>query len=213
MTELVVLVPVLRRPHRVAPLLASIRAATPNARTLFLADSGDTGEHVALRREGAEFAIFDGNYAKKINHGVSITDEPLIFFGADDLDFHPGWFEAAAARIRGRIAVIGTNDLCSPRVRAGRHATHSLLTREYAKRGTIDDPSVVLHEGYEHEFVDDEFVQTAIKRHAFDFAADAHVEHLHPDVGKAPMDALYAARPGRMRRGRKLYRERQRLWT
>lgn len=198
-------------------MLDSIARATPDAHAVFLADPDDKDELEAIAAYDGPVEVTTlapgGNYAAKINRGVRATDEPLIFLGADDLNFHPGWLEAASSRIRGRIQVIGTNDLCNPRVRAGRHSTHSLLTREYAKRGTIDDSSIVLHEGYEHEFVDDEFVQTAIKRHAFDFAANAHVEHLHPDVGKAPMDALYSARPRRMRQGRKLYRQRRRLWT
>jgi hypothetical protein len=47
---------------------------------------------------------------------------------------------------------------------AGRHSTHSLVTRDYVERfGTIDEAGVVLHEGYPHEFVDDEFVQTAMQ--------------------------------------------------
>ena len=40
--ELVILVPVLRRPHNVRPLLESVRATTPGARVLFIADPGDT---------------------------------------------------------------------------------------------------------------------------------------------------------------------------
>ena len=35
--------------------------------------------------------------------------------------------------------VVGTNDLSSKRVMAGTHATHALITREYAELGTIDD--------------------------------------------------------------------------
>jgi hypothetical protein len=97
---------------------------------------------------------------------------------------------------------------------AGNHSTHSLVTREYVDRfGTIDRPGIALHEGYLHEFVDDEFVQTAMHRNAFAFAFDAHVEHLHPAWGKAPSDRSYEQAPFRMRMGRKLYRQRQHLWT
>ena len=221
MTQVAILVPVLRRPHRVAPLLASIRRSTPAgvARVIFIADPDDEGECAAVRRARRESSLqvdaltLSGNYAAKINHAARHCREPLLFTGADDLEFHGGWLEAARARIRGPIQVVGTNDLCNARVMAGNHSTHSLLTREYAERGTIDEPGKILHEGYPHEYVDDEFVQTAIKRNAFDFAPDALVEHLHPDAGKAPIDELYAARPARMRQGRKLYRQRRRLWT
>lgn len=214
MSELAILVPVKGRPHRVKPLLESIEAATPDAEVLFVCDEGDDGEiDAVLAAVGrAEVMPAGTNYAAKVNQGVRLTAAPLIFLGADDLHFHPGWFEAATAVLDSKTQVVGTNDLCNARVMAGNHSTHSLLTREYANRGTIDERGKVLHEGYMHEYVDDEFVQTAIKRGAFGFAADAIVEHLHPDAGKAPIDELYAARPRRMRQGRKLYRRRRVLW-
>jgi hypothetical protein len=157
--------------------------------------------------------VVEGNYAAKINAGVWNTDEPLIFTGADDLDFHPGWLEAATAQLEDGIGVVGTKDLCNQRTVKGEHSTHSLVTREYAEQGTIDDPGRLLHEGYEHEFVDDEFVQTAMHRGTYAHAGDAVVEHLHPSVGKAPTDALYARQRQRMAQGRRVYQRRRRLWT
>ena len=157
--------------------------------------------------------IVRGNYAKKINRAVAATTEPLVFLGADDLRFHPGWFEAAKARLTPGIGVVGTNDLLSKRVMAGEHSTHSLVTRAYVAQGTIDDPTKLLHEGYPHEFVDDEFIETAVHRRAFVHAADSVVEHLHPFGGKAPTDALYAKAGRRLLVGRIRYRWRRRLWA
>lgn len=214
MQALVVLVPVLRRPHRVQHVLSSLHANTPEpCRALFIASPGDDEEHAAIRRCGADMIIVDGNYAAKINEGVRQTTEPLLFLGADDLAFHPRWLEHAKRRIKGSVHVVGTNDLCNRRVMRGEHSTHSLVTRAYTHHGTIDDPSRLLHEGYPHEYVDDEFVGTARRRNAFASAADSIVEHLHPQVGKAPMDDLYAAQVQRMRRGKRLYMERRPLWT
>src|SRR4051794_39733158 len=103
--EVTILVPVLRRPHRVAPLVASIEAATqlPH-RTLFLGSPQDDAEPQAVRAAGAELLVIDrlpgpGDYARKINTGYRATDTPLLFLGADDLEFHPGWLEAAMARV------------------------------------------------------------------------------------------------------------------
>lgn len=211
--ELVILVPVLGRPQNVDPLLASIRETTPGARVLFLADPGDEEEHRAIERAGGEMLIVEhANYAKKINSGIAATEEPLIFQGADDLRFHPGWLDAAKAKLADGIGVVGTNDLLSKRVMAGEHSTHSLITREYTRLGTIDDPTKVLHEGYPHEFVDDEFIETAKKRGAFAHAPDAVVEHLHPWAGKAPLDGLYSKAGRRLFLGRLRYRFRRRLW-
>jgi glycosyltransferase involved in cell wall biosynthesis len=210
--EVVILVPVLGRPQNVEPLLESIRETTPTGRVLFIANSGDYEEHKAIEAAGEEMLIVDGNYAAKINRGIEVSDEPLIFMAADDLRFHPGWLEAAKCKLGNGIAVVGTADLLSKRVMAGEHSTHTLLTREYAALGAIDDPTKVLHEGYPHEYVDDEFIETAKKRGAFAHASDSVVEHLHPFGGKAPTDALYSKAGRRLFVGRLRYRWRRRLW-
>ena len=214
----VVLVPMLTRPHRVVPLLESIRSSCPEARTLFVCSPDDTAVHEAVDAAGEErisvLGPFPGDYARKINAGYRHTTEELMFLGADDLLFHPGWFEAALAELRPGIGVVGTNDLGSKRVMAGEHSTHSLVTRAYCdEHGTIDGLGSVLAEVYPHEFVDDEFVATAKHRGAWAFAFDSHVEHLHPSWGKAPMDPMYAQQAARMNTGRRIFRRRQRLWT
>lgn len=218
MSDVAVLVPMLGRPHRVTPLLESLRATSPDARVLFLVSPDDRDVHRAIDAEHTERLTIPGpspgDYARKINAGYRHTTEPLLFLAADDLLFHPGWFEAAVAELRPGVGVVGTNDLGSPRVMIGDHATHSLVTRAYCdEHGTIDQPGSVLHEGYPHEFVDDEFVETAKRRNAWAFAADSHVEHLHPSWGKAPMDAMYAKQRFRMQRGRRIYLQRRPLWT
>jgi hypothetical protein len=206
----------LGRPHRVAPLLTSIRA-TCDARVMFCLSPLDLEVAAAVEAAGEEHILVPrqrlGDYARKINAGYRTTDEELLFLAADDLLFHPGWLEAAVAQLKPGIGVVGTNDLGSPRVMAGEHATHSLVTREYADRfGLIDKRGAVLFEGYHHEWVDDELVGTAKGRSAWAFATDAHVEHLHPNWGKGEMDSLYAQQRQRMRASATLYRRRSRLW-
>lgn len=214
--DLAILVPVLHRPHRVEPLLESIEANTTGHRVVFLATPGDNAEHDAIAAAGAEMILVDwrsrGDYARKINTAVRLTGEPYVFLGADDLRFHRGWFDRAAERMQTGVGVVGTNDLCNPRVMRGEHATHCLVARWYTQQGTVDDATKVLHEGYPHEFVDDEFVGTARKRDAFAFARDSVVEHLHPMAGKSPMDALYEGQKRRMRTGRPIFERRRRLW-
>lgn len=178
---------------------------------------GDHDERAAVRSIGADYLTLPGphgpgDYARKVNLAARETDDALLFLGADDLAFHPGWLEAAAAKLEPGVGVVGTNDLGNPRVLRGAHSTHSLLTRAYAGLGTIDEPDKVLHEGYPHEYVDDEFVATARHRDAFVFAADAVVEHLHPHWGKSATDELYDAHARRMRQGRRVYDRRRRLW-
>jgi hypothetical protein len=224
--DLAIIIPLLRRPHRIAPLLADIEAATDVTRcdVLFVATSDDSAVLAALTETVGPDHPFArwvkirpnsiGDYSKKINHGYRITTAPILFLGADDLHFHEGWLDAGLAPFADpRIGVVGTQDLGNSRVRARQHATHSLVRRSYVDEfGTIDEPGKVLHEGYVHEFVDDEFVETAKKRRAFHFANGCVVEHLHPSWGKAPWDPLYQAEPRRMQAGRRTFAARRRLW-
>lgn len=213
--SLAILVPMLGRPHRVVPLLASIRAATPTARVLFLTTPTDTKVRAAIDEAGAErldVPYASGDYARKINHGYRHTTEDLLFMAADDVHFHPGWFEACLRRLSDRVGAVGTNDLCNRRTMQGRHSTHSLVARWYADLGTIDGQPGILCEEYLHEWVDDEFVGTARKRQAWAHATDAIVEHLHPMAAKAPMDPLYAQQAKRMAAGRAIFERRKRLW-
>jgi hypothetical protein len=214
---LVIIVPMLGRAHHVGPLLGSIRATTPDARVVFVCTPGDHAVLGAIDREGAQRLVVAyspiGDYARKINAGYGHTTEPHLFLGASDLRFHHGWYEAARARLDHNVGVVGTNDLGSPRVMAGDHSTHSLVTRAYADEwGTIDQPGKILCELYWHEYVDDEFVETAKLRGMFVSAPDSVVEHLHPNWGKGETDPTYAAQRVRMTRGIRTYQRRRHLW-
>jgi hypothetical protein len=54
-----------------------------------------------------------------------------------------------------------------------------------------DGPKVVAHEGYRHNFVDDEIVTAAKQRGVWQMALGSVVEHLHPVFGKAEDDEVY----------------------
>lgn len=213
-----IIVPVLGRPQRVEPLLASIAAATPGAHSvLFVADDDDTIELGELARCGASWITSEPGacYARKVNLGIAATAEPVIFQAADDLHFHAGWNERAQARYANRrIHVVGTNDLYNPRVVHGRHSTHSMVSRAYIEQhGTIDEPGKLMHEGYGHCYCDDEMVQTARFRRAYATARDSIVEHLHPYAAKADEDWVYARGRSFDEQGRRVYEQRRRLWT
>lgn len=213
MGDLAILVPVLKRPHRVRPLLESARGATPNARVLFIPDPDDEPEREAIRKAGAEELPVAGNYAAKINTAVRATNEPFLLFGADDIQFRPGWFEAAKAKVKEGIGVIGTQDLGNQRVLQGTHSTHPLVTRWYAELPLADGQPGPLYEGYEHNFCDTEFVQTAQSRNAWTFAPDAIVEHLHYLWGKSPTDSTYAKGQAGFQRDHEIYLSRARHWA
>src|SRR5438477_8035115 len=218
MKELAILIPALRRPQNVQPLVQSIRATTKvDYEIVFVLSPGDEAERKAVEESNSTFYVMDanyegkGDYARKINFGYSMSDAEWYFTGADDLRFHPWWFENA---MRIGTCVIGTNDLGNPRVKAGMHSTHSLVNKQYiVEQGTIDEPNKILHEGYPHEYVDDEFVETAKRRGCWGLALASHVEHLHPFWGKAQTDDLYeASGQWRLRASRLLYARRRHLW-
>lgn len=220
-TSIVVLVPVLSRPHRIRPLIDNVREMTRTPhRVLFIASPGYPDEIAELEAAGADFIVHPkpvgpGNYAAKINHGYQVTSEPFIFTGADDLHFHRGWDVAALDKMAdASIGVVGTNDLGNPQVLKGEHSTHSLVRRTYADEyGVIDQPRAIYCERYPHEFVDNELVETAKFRNAWAMAMDSVVEHLHPHWGKSGSDATYDKAPRRLMQGRRIYTQRKKLWA
>jgi GT2 family glycosyltransferase len=221
-----VIVPVLNRPHRVTPLLASL-AGTKGCDALFVASPRDDDEIRAIKAAGVadEFLTVatwepgPGDYARKINGGAQAAMKrgyDWLFTGADDLTFHPGWLDAAIRAHEehgGRF--VGTNDMWNPSVRNGRHSTHSLIRMDYiAELGcSFDGPGIVYHDGYDHQCVDNEAVFVAKQRGEFVHAADSFVEHLHPFAKKGKMDATYEKALARGRDDIRLFRDRQRAHT
>ncbi len=195
--SIAVIVPVLRRPHRVAPLVHSFQGATAadDARIYFVAQGSDTAEVEAIRAVGLEPLIVgdeDQSWARKINRGYERTSEPWVLLAADDLRFHAGWVDAVRPMLERSPGVIGTNDLGSPDTANGNRSTHPLVRRLYAQIcGTLDERDKIVHEGYHHNFPDTELVMTARCRGLYAHCAGCYVEHLHPLWGKAPHDEVY----------------------
>lgn len=210
-----IIVPMYGRPESVGSLLASLEG-TQGCRVLFVCSPGDEPTIEACQQSGSETVIHDrpqgsGDYASKVNKAYRESDEPLLFLGASDLKFHPGWLDAAKSKLVGQIGVVGTNDLANPHVKAGRHSTHSLVTRHYADLGIIDGPGI-LCEKFEHNFCDNEMVETAQHRRAWAFAMDSRVEHFHPLWKTAPMDATYTLALAGFHRDKAIFLSRRHLW-
>lgn len=213
-----ILIPVLNRPHRVAPLLANIEATTPEPHLVqFIATEDDDLEVHELRRLQANYftvgPALEG-YARKINWSAWATATPFVFTAADDLVFHDGWLSAALAAMVDGVDVVGTNDLHNPRVLTGHHSTHSLVRRSYIDDpgAVIDHPGKVLCEEYQHAFCDDELVGTAKSRGGFAMAMDSHVEHLHPYFDSAPLDDTYRKGMASIGHDESMHNARKHLW-
>ncbi len=216
-----VLVPVLARPERAAPLVESLLSASiEEPRLTFLCTEGDAEQIAACQETGADtvvvpFPLEGGDYARKINYGVTITTEPWVFQAGDDIAFHRGWDEHALnfAETRDAAAVIGTNDLGNPLVKRGQHSTHSLILRNYIEeQGTADEPGKALHEGYWHCWVDNELIETAKARRVYYADRRCIVEHLHWVWRKSKDDRTYERGQRRYHEDHLLFLERRSLW-
>ena len=206
MAEVAILIP-LMRPHRLADVLASLEDSTTGYTVVVIA----TGECADVARESRCVLIEDegGTYPVRINKGFAATTEPYVFLGADDIRFRTGWFDAAMSEMNHVHGVVAINDLHNG---AG---VHFLVDRTYVDElgGTGDgEPGVVLHEGYQHTYCDDELRHVAQFRDRFRFAGDAIVEHLHPGAGKAPTDETYAIGNATMGQGSAVFHARRHLW-
>lgn len=214
----VIVVPVLNRPHKVAPLLTNIRQSTPEPfRVLWVVDPDDEPEMRALaeaRVHPDEVLVVGGSYGRKINLGITASTEPLIFPAADDLFFEPRWLEEAVAKMNETVCFVGTQDLGHRLTREGQVSPHPLVTREYVEKfGTIDEPGKLYCELYNHMCVDREAVETAKYRGVWDFSHKSVIEHMHPAFGKAPDDATYRKSKVHWNEDLALLRERRRLWA
>lgn len=217
-SEVVVLVPTLRRPGHVAHLLRSFRASDTPGRLLFIVQDDDPETSDAVLAAGGQQLVVPhrtcATWPAKINAGYRVTTEPWILCAADDVRFWRGWFQATAVlRADPMIGVIATNDMGNPRVKAGDHATHPLVRRQYAdEQGTIDGPGAICSEAYRHWCVDDELCTTAKARGAFASCASAVVEHLHPYWRKGSWDDTYALGESSKEADQRIWHERaQRL--
>lgn len=223
MDGVAVLLPVLNRPHRVVPLVESIRGseATQPLVPMFLLSPGDHEEAKEVKATGCWYRTMSwqagfADYAKKMNYGYRAACRAgyeWVFLGADDLEFEHGWADAALdAAADEDCCVIGTDDTVNVRVRTGHHSTHSLVHRDYGACGTIDQPGRIACEEYGHWYVDDELVQTAQFRGVYLHAALAVVRHLHPNYGYGLDDDTYRKGQSTVMQDKRTFDERKWMW-
>lgn len=195
-----VIVPVLHRPQNVRPLLETLRASTGLAEAWFVCDRDDKVEQQTVRDNGGHVIRCDGSFAEKVNHAYAELAKgreaaPWVFLTGDDVLFQPSWLDHAlyvAHEYGGQV--VGTNDLGNPRVTAGDHATHMLISRRYVDEvgATFDAEPGKVCGPYRHWFVDDELVLAAKQRGVWQMALGSIVEHMHPLWGKGQGDDVYA---------------------
>jgi hypothetical protein len=200
---IVVAIPVLGRPQNAQAVLASLELSDPNGlcRPLFVCSPGDDRQIRACHESGAHVLMLEqppgpGDFARKIQAAFDTSSEPFLFQAADDVEFTPGWAEAALYAIErdGGYGVCGTDDRANPVVMRGQHSTHSLIRRAYVDvcGASWDGPGTVFSQAYSHQSVDNELVELAKVRGCFTFCAEAVVRHHHPLYDRSvPRDSTY----------------------
>ena len=218
------IVPVLGRPASAAPLAESLFASEfgIDLELWFVCSPGDDEEIAACRDISRAWTIIApwpagirGDYARKINLGLWLTDADFVLCGADDLRFDLAWADVAVATLdTEETGFCGTNDLANPLVMSGRHATHPVVRRSYALEcGTIDSPGMIYHEGYWHQYVDNEATGTAMHRGCWSFAGESIVRHLHPIFDRTvKQDETYRIGQEHTDEDRRLSRQREPMW-
>jgi GT2 family glycosyltransferase len=196
--EIAILVPTYGRSDRLQKVYENIVANTSVPHNVyFILEAKDKDSANALPQEFKGRIIRNYRkpcYAGAINTAYLETDEPFLFAGSDDLNFHKGWDTEIFKVMESdpKIQVVGTNDLLNRDVLAGKTATHYLFSRSYIAKnsGTFDKSAPVLFE-YEHNYTDREFIDTAIKRGVFAPCLTSIVEHMHYGNKKNTWDETY----------------------
>ena len=142
-------------------------------------------------------------YAEKVNLGVEQSTADWVLIVGDDVEFTPGWFEAAQAAST-TADVIGTNDSEPGRIRnadvaAGRHADHFFIRRSYIDDvgASLDGPGIAMPTAYRHWFTDKEVIELAKARGVYVHADECRIIHHHP--GYDGDEAARAADPTYMK--------------
>jgi glycosyltransferase involved in cell wall biosynthesis len=189
MSRVAVLVPCMNRPGNVPRLVESFNATNDGTASLFyICDEDDTAQIEAVEAAGAEWlpANRGTSFACKINAGYTQTAHSWIFVTGDDVEFTPGWIEAAR-ELSDRYDVIGTNDsepgrVRNPKVANGSHADHFFVRRDYVadEGSSLEGPGLVMAESYFHFYSDVEVIQLAKALGKFTPCLESRVIHHHP---------------------------------
>ncbi len=189
MDDVAVFVPAMNRPQNVPRLVESFtRSNDGTANLYYILDADDTAQIEAVEKAGAKWlpAKRGTSFASKVNEGFDNTTESFVFLAGDDVEFTPGWIQAAR-ELSTRYDVIGTNDsepgrVRNPRVADGSHADHFFVRRSYVleEGSSLEGPGLLAPEAYYHFFTDKEMVVLAKARGVFTPCLASVVIHHHP---------------------------------
>jgi hypothetical protein len=177
-TGCAILIPSLNRPQRLQATIEAIHANTSEPHTIMFCVSDPESRDI-LDAAGEWYLddsdVEDRRYVTRMNKLVRYLDgAETIFYGSDDVIHHPGWLTNALKVMETGPDVVVVNDLHNAR------GTQALMRRSYLSNAVFDAPGDAFHDGYLHNFADNEQHFTAYMHRTYERAMDSVVEHLHP---------------------------------
>lgn len=208
--SLAIFVPTMYRAHNLQRLFDSINATTKcDIFGMCPMDDYDSQNLLGLYCDAWWADEGDMRYVKRIEFMYHQTTADWFLTGSDDIVFHDHWLTDAIEYMED-YSVIGFEDLCNPNL----PGTNFLIRRKYIEEqsGVIDSPNTVFHQGYFHNFCDNELVGTAKKRDEF-AKCPGVIEHRHHTVGKADNDHVYDIAQQHFHQDAELCHSREHLWS
>lgn len=209
-----IIIPTYKRAHRLASVIDNIHEnTTVEHRILFVVEPEDLDSIHAVLGAGERVMISEipGNHTGAANTGYKYTHGEYIIIANDDFVFMPEWDTKAIEALSHGWQVCGLNDMGG----GDRCVTIFLFKRSYIveQSGCMDVPNVVFYPGYNHQYVDTEFWETAERRRVFARCPESRIEHMHPGFGKASTDETYGKANSKAEIDAETYRSRRHLWA
>lgn len=182
------IIPSKGRPDRCAGMIRSARAtATERVRFLVvIPHEQDVAAYHAVVQEGAELLAAPTGFVRCVNAGARALRDDVSILGVfgDDVIFQtPGWDQKVEAALVTPGMAYGDDLIHGPN-----HPSAVWVSSEIVRAlGWLAHPE--LHHQWADDVWRDLFTAAGCKR----YLPDVVVEHVHPAVGKAPMDATYEA--------------------
>ena len=215
-----VVIPSQERPESLLRAVESVLTATGDVEVIIVLDIKDApswGILPALEELSASRSVplsvipveGDMHTAERWNIGAAASSGEFLVTGADDVEFLPGWYEAAHEGME-KLAgsgIVGFNDCEKTGSSFGALATHFMVSRKYAARrlGGVLMPPV-----YEHGYTDVEVTFRGKRDSKIVWADGARYTHHHPVHGKGVPDRIYDKGSESERRDERLFKRRLR---
>ena len=216
-----VIIPSQNRPGSLLKAVESVLTTTNDVQVVCVLGDENDGSRGILDRLGASkpeyswrlqyhvLPVAEYHTAERWNYGAAraLGSPDYFVIGADDVEFQPGWLEAAMSEMKrhGGSGVVALND-GTIAFEGEYYATHFMVSRKYAARGL---GGVIMIPAYEHNFTDREVTERAKRDKMLFWAPDAKILHKHPTMGFDTDDDIYEKGDASFARDEALFMERR----